>query len=558
MKITVEDIRKLCTESSFERGMGYYYQGSVEDLQQFRNSVTAHVSGTSNYKVTIDIDSENIKANCTCPYDWGGYCKHIVAVLFALSENKDVIQKNKENKEKAIEDIFADTTPEEIKNFLLKEFEKNPILRDHFTIYFSGKGSSDKSLYDYKEEISFLYSDAADSNGLIRYGTCVDFYSIYDLADRYVRTGNIFEALKIFQALSEAIAENMGWVDDSDGYYGGEFSRALESFTECIINAGLKKEEKKSYIRYLFEKYIKKDPDYFREHYYYALKDICESEGDLLYWKELLRPFIPIDLPDREEWLEYYQAREFIMMQLHILDSLDDDKEFYNLIEQFYKKDYEICNIYVDRLEKDGKNNKAVKIAEKGITIFPAHLTIKLRRFLNKYYKDNSKEKYIKNLLFLFVQEHKWTDYDSLKELCPREEWKKMFSVIIDKLSKEKSFNRDIITCIYLKEEMFEEALERIIKEKSLYALSRYYEDLYARFPKEYFEAYRKLIIPFSGSRTGRAHYQEIVGYLKQMKRIKGFEKELTELIDNLKEKYKNRPAFLDEMKNLFKENSNQ
>ena len=551
MKITVEDIRRLCTESSFERGMDYYYQGSVEDLQQFGNSVTAHVVGTSNYKVTINIGGGDIKATCTCLYDWGGYCKHIVATLFALSENNEVIQKNKENKEKAIEDIFADTTSEEIKNFLLKEFEKNPILRDHFTIYFSGKGSSDKSLYDYKEEISFLYSNEADSNGLIRYGTCVDFYSIYDLADRYVRTGNIFEALKIYQALSEAIAENMGGVDDSDGYYGVEFSRALESFTECIINARLKEEEKKSYIKYLFEKYIKKDTDYFREHYYYALKDICKSEGDLLYWKELLRPFIPTDLPDREEWLEYYQAREFIMMQLHILDSLDDDKEFYNLIEQFYKKDYEICNIYVDRIEKDGKNNEAVKIAEKGITIFPTHLTIKLRRFLNKYYKDNSKEKYIKNLLFLFVQEHKWTDYDFLKELCPREEWKKMFSVIIDKLSKEKSFNRDIITYIYLKEEMFEKALGRIIKEKSLYALSRYYEDLSDRFPKEYFEAYRKLIIPFSGSRTGRAHYQEIVGYLKQMKRIKGFEKELTELIDNLKEKYKNRPAFLDEMKSL-------
>ncbi len=551
MEITIEDIRRFCTESSFERGMDYYHQGCVGNLQQFGNSVTAHVSGTSNYKVTIDIGGGDIKAACTCPYDWGGYCKHIVATLFALSENNEAIQKNKENKEKAIENIFADTTPGEIKNFLLKEFEKNPILRDHFTIYFSGKGSSDKSLYDYKEEISFLYSDAADSNGLIRYGTCVDFYSIYDLADIYVRAGNIFEALKIYQALSETIAENMGWVDDSDGYYGGEFSRALESFTECIKNARLKEEEKKSYIKYIFEKYIKKDPDYLQEYYYYALKDICHSKEDLLYWRGLLRPYIPLNLPDHEEWLEYYQAREFIMMQLHILDSLDESKEFYSLIKQFYKKDYEICNTYIDHLEKDGKNNEAVKIAEKGITIFPAHLTIKLRRFLNKYYKENSKEKYIENLLFLFVQEHKWSDYDSLKELCSQKEWKKMFSIIIEKLLKEKPFNRDIITRIYLKEEMFEEALKRIIKEKSLYALSRYHKDLSARFPKKYFKAYRKLIIPFSESRTGRAHYQEIVDYLRQMKQIKEFEKELTELINNLKEKYKNRPAFLDEMKSI-------
>jgi len=35
------------------------------------------------------------------------------------------------------------------------------------------------------------------------------------------------------------------------------------------------------------------------------------------------------------------------------------------------------------------------------------------------------------------------------------------------------------------------------------------------------------------------------------MKQIKGFEKELLELADSLKKKYKNRPAFLDEMRRI-------
>ena len=551
MKISIEDIRRLSTKSSFTRGMDYYNQGCVQDFNQFGSTITAYVSGTSIYKVTIDTDGDSTKADCTCPYDWGGYCKHIVAVLFTLSENKDAIEKNKKETVRTIENIFADITSEEIKNFLLKEFEKNPVLREHFTIYFSGKDSSDKSLYDYKEEISFLYNDAADNNGFIRYGICVDFDNIHDLADIYIRNGNIFEALKIFQALFETIAEYMGWIDDSDGYYGDEFCRALESFTDCIKNAGFREEKKKSYIKYLFEKYIEKDPDYLQQNYYYALKDICYSKEDLLYWKKLLRPYIPIDLPDSEEWLEYYQATEFIMTQLHILGLLDESKEFYSLIKKFYKKDYEICNIYVDHLEKDGKTKQAIIIAEKGVTLFPAHLTIKMRRFLNKYYKDNSEEKYIENLLFLFVKENKWSDYNALKELYTRKEWKRMIPVIVGKLSKEKPFSRDIITDIYLKEEMFDDALEKVLEEKSLHVLSSYHKDLSTRFPKEYFEAYKKLIIPFSGSRMGRAHYQEIVDYLRQMKKIKGFEKELMELASSLKEKYKNRPAFLDEMKRI-------
>ncbi|MBU4293396.1 MAG: hypothetical protein KJ770_05045 [Actinobacteria bacterium] len=46
MKIKVEDIRRLSTESSFERGMDYYYQGCVRDLEQFGSSITANVAGT--------------------------------------------------------------------------------------------------------------------------------------------------------------------------------------------------------------------------------------------------------------------------------------------------------------------------------------------------------------------------------------------------------------------------------------------------------------------------------------------------------------------------------
>lgn len=126
-----------------------------------------------------------------------------------------------------------------------------------------------------------------------------------------------------------------------------------------------------------------------------------------------------------------------------------------------------------------------------------------------------------------------------------------MFSVIIKKFSRGKLYNKDIIIRIYLKEGMFEQALEKIIKNKNLYTLGTYYKDLSTIFPKRYFEAYRKLIVPFANSNTGRTHYNEIVNYLKQMKQIKGFKEEFMELVENLKEKYKNRPAFMDEMKSI-------
>ncbi|MCK4422552.1 MAG: hypothetical protein KAV18_00605 [Candidatus Omnitrophica bacterium] len=73
MKPTIEKIRALCTESSFQRGTEYFHEGLVSDLERFGDKITAVVSGTSDYEVTINPDMENIQAYCTCPYDWGGY-----------------------------------------------------------------------------------------------------------------------------------------------------------------------------------------------------------------------------------------------------------------------------------------------------------------------------------------------------------------------------------------------------------------------------------------------------------------------------------------------------
>lgn len=85
MILSMEDIKALCTKTSFERGVDYFQMGYITDLEQFGNKITAMVEGTRDYTVTIRVDKKTITATCTCPYDWGGYCKHIVATLIALT-----------------------------------------------------------------------------------------------------------------------------------------------------------------------------------------------------------------------------------------------------------------------------------------------------------------------------------------------------------------------------------------------------------------------------------------------------------------------------------------
>ena len=548
MKLDIEEIKSLCTESSYERGVDYFRKGRVKNLVRSGSRITASVAGTQKYKVTLRTDKEDFDASCTCPYDWGGYCKHIVATLIAVSDDEPAVIKHKERKERNVEDILNNLTSEELKNFLRLELEKNKSLRDHFFIIFSGKESKKRTIKSYKKEIKRLYLEVADRDGYVKYGVNVDFSYIYDLADWYLEAGKALEAVLIYRSLSETIAENMNNVDDSDGYYGEEFTHAVEGFVESLIKANLDYKNKKAYIDYFFDKYIENDPDYFRDHYSFALSRICRSKDELGYWKKLLEPYLPEDLPGKDDLYRHFMEKDLLMMQLYILDKLEENEAFYELIERYYRRDRELCLVYIRRLEKDKRIKDAVKVAEESLAFFLPHLTEEIRRFLNKYYESHSPEKLKQNLLSLFIQGGKWEDYEKLKSLSSREEWKKTFPEIIKALSKEGVRHENLMINLSLKEGLLEDALEQVLQIRSLYTLKAFHKDLADRYPEEYFKAYKEMIIPFADSRPGRVHYQEIVMYLKQMKRIGGFEKEFKELVEYLKAKYKNRPAFLDEL----------
>ncbi len=70
----------------FERGLGYYHDGSVLSVIRRGNVLTAEVEGSEEepYLVSVIFSANGIEeADCTCPYseEWDGWCKHIVAAL---------------------------------------------------------------------------------------------------------------------------------------------------------------------------------------------------------------------------------------------------------------------------------------------------------------------------------------------------------------------------------------------------------------------------------------------------------------------------------------------
>ncbi|MCB0092661.1 MAG: SWIM zinc finger family protein, partial [Caldilineaceae bacterium] len=81
--INLAFIQARCTENSFSRGQSYYGGGAVQQRQRHANGIETRVAGSRMYWVTVRPSAQGLHAICTCPYDLGGDCKHIVATLLA-------------------------------------------------------------------------------------------------------------------------------------------------------------------------------------------------------------------------------------------------------------------------------------------------------------------------------------------------------------------------------------------------------------------------------------------------------------------------------------------
>jgi uncharacterized Zn finger protein len=116
-----------------ERGFDYYQNGQVEEVEKVgENEFSALVMGSEEYEVYVKIEKDLVTEYvCTCPFDYGDVCKHIVAVLFYIRD-ADPADFDTSPTSQQLEIIFNEISAEEIRNFLMNNLKRNRKLREIF------------------------------------------------------------------------------------------------------------------------------------------------------------------------------------------------------------------------------------------------------------------------------------------------------------------------------------------------------------------------------------------------------------------------------------------
>jgi len=222
MNVDRETIRNRSSDGVFERGENYRDEGRIQQLDRFDDFVTAAVSGSNLYDVTVDFSGRGIDTRCTCPYDRGGDCKHVVAVLL------DIAAKPPKDESEAVETVLEDVSADDLRGFVRDALAEHAELREQFLARF---GDDHKSVDEYREEIAQLFEQHADPAVF----EAIDFSRFFDIAEQYRDRGRYLAAATVYRAVFEEVDKKYSWVEGPYDHYARVIQNAIEGYADCVL-----------------------------------------------------------------------------------------------------------------------------------------------------------------------------------------------------------------------------------------------------------------------------------------------------------------------------------
>ena len=262
--LTESIIRTFATEQSFERGREYYRSGAIYNTIRQGNILRAECVGNEIYHLRVELDEAGIRsATCTCPYDFGGYCKHIVALLLTY-----IHQGGEFTERKPVPVLLEDVEKTTLITLLAKLIDRDPKL------YHWLETSLPLALATAQETESQpkpVGSQVSEKNWSRRIKNTLrpnrgkyydyDYNFTYDVADELdeitrsatvtLADGDVQGSITILFALLEELYDVYENFDDSDGELAESVDYAGEVLAEAILSANPDAKERASLMRRL-------------------------------------------------------------------------------------------------------------------------------------------------------------------------------------------------------------------------------------------------------------------------------------------------------------------
>lgn len=557
----IPDYSRLFTKASLTRANDYI--NDIENINISSKGISCRVVGSARYKVNIAWNKdEYTNLSCTCPYDHGGYCKHIAAVLKYIERQDEKIIKKLMAKKPEWQQIIEGLSEVELRNFLLKHATDNEQIQNALLIDYS-KESDTVDIAKYKNIIEKIYNSSLDFDGYLDYRSINDLLQqLSDLQDKskqFIKKKKYFEAFSINAAIAEESIDIVEEVDDSDGEIGAliydAFDEVEKVFSVCSNN---------KLQKYIFEwlqqqmdntDYSSYGCDDNLESLYYSLAKYPAYVDSILNY---LDKKINI-LKNKSDWSSRYTYNGLLHHKIDILKYQGKNKEVEKLIDaNLYLKDFR--QIRISQFIKNQDYKKAIEYIKEGINISGINdtygITHEWRRQLLEIYQSQGMRNELKELSKqMFLDNNNSIEYYKLyKSTFEKAQWKEECKCIIQKMKPQGNnrfyyFPRNL-AAIYIEEKMWSELFNEVKKSKKASIVKEYLRYLKNDYPEDLLLILENDIVKLAHN-TGRKIYEEVKEYLMEMTKLSEGRRRAEMLRDKLLATYKNRRAMIEILEKL-------
>jgi hypothetical protein len=565
MEIPLNQFEQYIDEKILNRGISYFENGHVTSFEELSPGIfEAIVEGTDDYEVSLTILNNNVtEYSCTCPYEYGSVCKHIVAVLYYLQQEEVGIKQSGKKKKGArkpatkrktvseqVDEMLGSVSHDDLKTFIKEQCISDLEFRRSFLSGFLYKTSAD-SPEKYREQVKNILRSAKGREGFIdwsrvgKVGKAVN--AMLDIAMRHVDSGNYLSAIHICFPVAEEFVKALNFADDSNGDIGGNIETAFE------ILARISKSEITEEIRiHLLDQVLK----YYRKNIFsgwdwhsYLLEiaiQLAKTEKEAGVILSLLHTHV-----DSE-----FESEQMTRLEYDLIKKMEGETEAEKFIDQNLDNP-DLRRKALEKALKDKNFEKAKSLAHDGIKkdaddkpgLAKEWYDWLLRIALAQKDEPHAVE-YARDL-FIDGFRHDQDYYGILKQFIKPAEWKSFVEELIYEIKRKDHWsNIDVIGEIYITEQWWDRLLELVSETRHLPYIQHYEQYLSDKYPSELAVLYEKGITDYLKKMTGRDHYKEACRYMRRMIKL-GASDRVNKLVANLRKEYPLRKALIDELNKL-------
>lgn len=559
MTWTIDDILGSVEPRILIRGIGYFNEGRVQVLERLgEGEWSASVEGTETYEVYIKFTPDGVLEHaCTCPYDYGPICKHVVAVLYEIEGSLDDLEGDAPivtgaEREHRLQRVVESLPKGELVGILLDLAREDDQIRlDLLAHYDAELGSKGEYLRLAREALSW----GEDGRGFIGYWgasrAARGLRSVLERGWRHLEEGEAAAALPVAQAVLEITVEAYGHADDSSGQLGECIMEAIDQ----VANAGpdLEDEDREQLIEYALSKGRAapfRDWDWGWQLVQIAA-DLVKTEEErarLFTALESMAPGLSEDDMSGGDFHSRYNREIGARIEFSLIQRLDGEQAGLEFARDNVRMDFfrqHLIRHHMDRREFDETKHLCLEWLDEHAHGAPGLRATYLATLLEVAERERDRPEIRRLTRELFLSTSRLEYYEAFKQTIADDEWDAALQDLIGDMQQD-SRGLTLLPSIYALEEMWDELLAVALK-RGRYVLEAHRQELEARYPEEICGACQEIAYKMLERTSDRGTYAEAARYLGRMSDM-GFPERSRGAIDDLISRHGRRRAMIEEL----------